>query len=370
MADAGVPTNPPSGGPAAEFHLTAAELDPIDQFRRDHKTAVLVVMFTDLKGSTDLAEQKGEIHSQAVRRRHDELLRAIVERGGTGRVVKAIGDSLMCVFIEPTGAVERAVEIQQRVADDNARRPGESPIEVRIGIHMGQVVVEEAVRPDVFGRHVNRAARVESLADGGQILVTMPVYDSACGWLASRRLVWKRHGDYLLKGIDEPVAVYEVCAPGTVPRPPAGKRVRGRRIGIALLAAVSCAVAALGLSLAFRGVTDTPVADRTAAVTQDATRRAEAKSKDLLRIAHPTAKYLGVRFKESAPRADGGHAVTFEIQYEGTVPGLDRGKACVLELVMDYSTDGKYEAFEWGRDTGKVPPGLATSAAKRLLGEP
>lgn len=212
--------------PEVEVHLE--DLEPIEQFRREHKTAVLVIMFTDLKGSTELAEQRGEVYSQNVRLKHDALLREIIERDGTGRIIKNIGDSLMCLFAEPTAAVERAVAIQQMLTQYNAAHSNDAAMQVRIGIHLGQVVVEEKVQPDVFGRHVNRAARVESLADGGQILLTLPIYDSAHGWLTERKLVWRDHGDYWLKGIDEPTRIFEVCPAGVQPRVPVGRRVSRR----------------------------------------------------------------------------------------------------------------------------------------------
>lgn len=209
--------------------LTNADLDPIDEFRAQHKTALLVVMFTDLKGSTELAEQCGEVNSQQVRERHDALLRTIVERDDAGRCIKNIGDSLMCVFAEPTAAVERAIEIQQKLADYNRAHPEDAAMQVRIGMHLGQVVVEDKIQMDVFGRHVNRAARVESLAEGGQILLTLPIYDSARGWLRERGLTWHDYGDYALKGIDKPIHIFEVCAPdGPDPRTPRGRRVLRR----------------------------------------------------------------------------------------------------------------------------------------------
>jgi hypothetical protein len=143
--------------------------------------------------------------------------------------VKSIGDSLMCIFAKPSVAVERAIEIQETLAEYNQSHSDDSPIEVRIGMHMGQVLVEDELQTDVFGRHVNRAARVESLADGGQVLLTLSVYDSAKGWLTERQLIWHDHGEYLLKGIDGATKIYEVCRPNCPgPRTPRGKRVRRR----------------------------------------------------------------------------------------------------------------------------------------------
>jgi class 3 adenylate cyclase len=198
------------------INLTRDELDPIEKFGKRHSTAVLVIVFTDLKGSTEIAEKLGEVPAQNHRLTHNGILREIIERKDAGRVVKTIGDAFMCVFAEPATAVERAVEIQQRLAQHNAEHPNDHPIQVRIGMHMGQVMVENA---DVFGRHVNRAARVESIAHPGQILLTHPVYDSAHGWLKERGYVWTDHGDYALKGISDPTRIYQVGPPGSTPGP-------------------------------------------------------------------------------------------------------------------------------------------------------
>ncbi|MBN1595461.1 adenylate/guanylate cyclase domain-containing protein, partial [candidate division FCPU426 bacterium] len=102
-------------------------------------------------------------------------------------------------------------------------------IAVRIGLHMGQVAVENSIQLDMFGRHVNRASRVEGLADGGQIYMTYPVVDSAKSWLGekiNRKLTWKMHGRYFLKGIPAPVEIYEVVDAdrGQPRRPAKGKK--------------------------------------------------------------------------------------------------------------------------------------------------
>ena len=221
-----------SSKPASDVHqaLTPTDLSPIDQFRSRHQTAVLVVLFTDLQGSTELAEKRGETYARSVRQNHDQMLREIIERDGAGTCIKNIGDALMCIFAEPTTAVERAIQIQEALAAYNAAHPDEPPLVVRIGMHMGQVSVEGDVNIDVFGRHVNRAARIESLADGGQILMTEPVHDSASGWLAEHGYQWADHGRYLLKGIKDPTHVFEVCTPSsTGPHTPQGNRVRDRK---------------------------------------------------------------------------------------------------------------------------------------------
>lgn len=223
----------------AAADVVAADLNSIADYARQNHTAVLVIMFTDLKGSTELAERSGEISARDLRHQHDHLLRGILERDGAGRCIKQIGDALMYIFAQPSQAVSRAVEIQQSLAAHNAEHSDQPPIVVRIGMHMGQVLVEKQASLDVFGRHVNRAARVESMANGGQILVSHAVYDSARGWLALQPVVWHDHGEYALKGIDEPTRVFEVCwKNGPSPKTPRGTRVRRDRVRRRTLAAL------------------------------------------------------------------------------------------------------------------------------------
>lgn len=223
-------THSPENNPAfsvADSHITPDDLIPVAAYARQNQTAVLVVLFTDIKGSTELTEFHGEEFARKLRHTHDELLRSVFERDNGGQLIKKIGDSLMYVFAKPSDAVARALEAQSKLHDYNSARPNEPSLTIRIGMHMGQVLVEKDVDIDVFGRHVNRAARVESLADGGQVLTTHAVYDSARGWLAGDLVSWHDHGDYLLKGISEPTRIVEACAEGVKPRRPPGRRISG-----------------------------------------------------------------------------------------------------------------------------------------------
>jgi class 3 adenylate cyclase len=212
------------------FSLGADEIASVESFRRMKDTAVLTIMFTDIVGFTELTEEKGERYSNEVRRLHDEVLETAVSEGGAGLVVKHIGDAVMAVFSEPSTAVERALQIHDgldRLARD---RPDIDPLEVKVGLDMGQVTVEEQVDVDVFGRHVNRASRIQGLAGGGQVLMSYTVFDSARGWLtgpASERFEWASHGRYRLKGVSRPVEIFEVADPtrGQL-RAPSGERVR------------------------------------------------------------------------------------------------------------------------------------------------
>jgi class 3 adenylate cyclase len=175
---------------------------------RNEEMAVWVVFFDDMRGSTllkdILAEHSDEEAFHALRREHDRLVGDVVTRDGAGHVVKSTGDGLIALFARPSLAVERAIEIQDRMHEHPHLR-------VRIGLDVGEVKVESvAGRPiDVFGRHVDWAARAMSLAGDGHICVTRPVYDDAFSWVTKKRIAWKSHGSYRVKRAETPLDVFE-----------------------------------------------------------------------------------------------------------------------------------------------------------------
>lgn len=197
--------------PDLPVELSGQENSSLRDYISSHHTTVLTVMFTDIKGYTELTESRGEAYVDAIRKAHDKLLTGIIEARQAGLVIKHIGDAVMAVFADPSLAVDRAVQIQQQLVHFNRDNPQWDDIEIRIGLHMGQVTVEGELTFDIFGRHVNRAARLESLADGGQVYMSYTVFDSARSWLSHHQhFGWQSHGRYQLKGISEPVEVFEV----------------------------------------------------------------------------------------------------------------------------------------------------------------
>lgn len=240
-----------------KIDVTSAEILSIQSYIQQKNTAVLTIMFTDIKGFTEITEQKGEEYASRFRCIHDEILTTIIEKDGMGLIIKFIGDAVMAVFSEPSVAVERALLIQQQIDAFNNSQHEFVPMKVRIGLHMGQVSVANSLQADIFGRHVNRASRVEGLADGGQIYLSYSVFDSAKGWLAGNKdLVWQSHGRYLLKGIDEPIEIYEVLPKGKgAPKPPLHgqkqKTVSKLAVGI-LLTLLAFAIGTLGAMYYFQ----------------------------------------------------------------------------------------------------------------------
>jgi adenylate cyclase len=136
-----------------------------------------------------------------------------------GRLFKTTGDGLLIEFMSVVDALRCASEVQREMSRRNSTVPPDSRIEFRIGIHQGDVVVEDG---DIFGDGVNIAARLEGLAEPGGICVSARVQEDAAGKVD---LAFAEIGEQLLKNIARPVRVYRVATQGeteaaTAPAPP------------------------------------------------------------------------------------------------------------------------------------------------------
>lgn len=128
----------------------------------------VTIVFSDIKDSTEINERLGDASWLRLLSEHDRVIRAWVAKYA-GHVVKTQGDGFMVVFGEPVDAIRAALAIQGDFARGGGRRLRRTPVEVRIGMHVGEVTSRDG---DYFGRNVALAARVAAHADGGQILVT------------------------------------------------------------------------------------------------------------------------------------------------------------------------------------------------------
>jgi adenylate cyclase len=139
--------------------------------------------------------------------------------GHRGRIVKTTGDGLLVEFSSVVDAVRCAAELQAAMAERNGPLPPDRRIEFRIGIHQGDIVVED---DDIFGDGVNVAARLEGLAEPGGICVSARVHEDAAGRLG---LAFEDIGEQTLKNISRPVRVCRVRpkSPLADPPPPAGE---------------------------------------------------------------------------------------------------------------------------------------------------
>ena len=121
-----------------------------------------------------------------------------------GRLVKTTGDGLLVEFSSVVAALHAATEIQAGMAERNAPVPQDERIEFRMGLNVGDVVVEDG---DIFGDGVNVAARLEGLATPGGICVSARVQEDAAGKVD---LAFEDVGEQQLKNIARPVRVYRV----------------------------------------------------------------------------------------------------------------------------------------------------------------
>lgn len=171
-------------------------------------TQLVVVFFDDMKGSTVLKERMAaasdEQAFQMLRKEHDGMVSEILTRDGAGEVLKSTGDGVLAILYKPSVAVERALEIQERLHEHPF-------LKVRIGLDMGEVSLESGglnLR-DAFGRHVDWAARAMDMAEAGHICVTRAVYTDAYSWIGKRRIAWKEHGPHRVKPGEPPLDVFE-----------------------------------------------------------------------------------------------------------------------------------------------------------------
>jgi adenylate cyclase len=154
----------------------------------------MTIVFTDLEGFTSYTAEHGDAAALALLRDHHRAAGPIVRRGG-GRIIKHLGDGLLCTFASPPGGLRAAVELV-------ATAP--YPLRLRAGVHRGEVIVSA---DDVIGHVVNVTARVAEIATGGQALATEDAIQAAgptpgvhVGKPRSRRL----------KGVTDKIVVAEI----------------------------------------------------------------------------------------------------------------------------------------------------------------
>jgi class 3 adenylate cyclase len=175
---------------------------PLDQVPpNDHIRAapggLRTVLFTDLVGHTEMMSRLGDERGRAVLREHESITREVLKQHG-GTEVKTMGDGFMASFGSVTKAVECAIALQRAFAD----RKGE-PLAVRVGLNAGEPIEEDG---DLFGATVILASRIAAKADAGEILVA----DTVRGLCSGKGFVFADRGEFVAKGFEEPVRVYEV----------------------------------------------------------------------------------------------------------------------------------------------------------------
>src|SRR6266481_2071105 len=168
-----------------------------------------------------------EIDEEGTHGRVKRIERSLIEPSIAehhGRLVKTTGDGFIAIFDSPVEAVRCGIVIQQHMVGRNASLPRHHWIEYRIGINLGDVIIET---DDVYGDGVNIASRLEGIAEPGQVYISGGIYEQikhklVCGY--------ESLGDRKVKNITDPVRVYRV-----LPDPAALNRTRKRRESILLI---------------------------------------------------------------------------------------------------------------------------------------
>jgi class 3 adenylate cyclase len=168
------------------------------KFRTNEKKN-LAIVFADICGSTALYESRGNEAAFSLIANTLKLLGDVVNRHG-GRVIKTVGDEVMCSFPLPDKALLACSSMQASIRDN----PWDQSLRIRIGLNYGEIIEKEG---DVFGDCVNVAARLSGLCNGGQILTSADMLNAVS---APLRASARRLSSSQLRGKVEETSIFEV----------------------------------------------------------------------------------------------------------------------------------------------------------------
>jgi formylglycine-generating enzyme required for sulfatase activity/class 3 adenylate cyclase len=191
------------------------------------------ILAADISGYGRLMQLDEEgTYARLTRQRRELIEPTLAEHHG--RLIKYTGDGFLAMFDSPVEAVRCAIVIQQNMVGRNTSLPREQWILYRIGVHLGDVIVEPF---DVYGDGVNIAARLEGIANPGDVYVSGGVYEQIKNKLVC---AYQSLGDRQVKNITDPVSVYRV-----LPDPAALSQARRKRWPVALLSVLTLGVIAV-----------------------------------------------------------------------------------------------------------------------------
>ena len=192
------------------------------------------ILAADIAGYSHLMgiDEEGT-HARVKRHRRELIDPTIAEH--YGKLIKNTGDGFIAMFDSPVEAVRCAIVIQQSMVGRNASLPRSQWILYRIGVNLGDVIVKS---DDIYGEGVNIAARLEGLANPGDVYISGGIYEQikhklVCGYQSL--------GDRRVKNITDPISVYRV-----LPDPAAVVQARHMRRLAAILALGITAIAIVG----------------------------------------------------------------------------------------------------------------------------
>ena len=234
------------------------------------KRRLAVILAADIVGYSRLmeADESGTL-AQLKTHRKELIDPKIAEYGG--RIVKTTGDGMLVEFASAADAVQHAVDMQRAIAQRNTAVPADKRIEFRIGINLGDIIVEG---DDIFGEGVNVAARLEESCEPGGVNISGKVHAEVAGKLD---LAFDDMGEQAVKNLDKPVRTYRVVLEGgaAVAAPAAAKSAAGARSPWLVPAAVAAVVVIAVIAVvAWQTTRDTDT--QTAATAPDAAEEQKA----------------------------------------------------------------------------------------------
>src|SRR5262245_48176063 len=161
------------------------------------------ILAADVVGYSRLMERDEADTLATLKNRRKDVLEPLVAQH-QGRIFKVAGDGMLAEFGSAVNAVHCAIDLQQAMAAANTPLPEDRRIALRIGVHLGDVMVED---DDLYGDTVNIAARLEGIAEPGGIVVSGTVFDYVRNKVRAR---FEPLGSQPLKNIAEPVHAYAV----------------------------------------------------------------------------------------------------------------------------------------------------------------
>lgn len=187
------------------FVLEVAAAENRARFGLRSGTAFRTILFTDIEQHGDLLRRLGDSVGRALLREHERITREALRAHG-GSEVKSMGDGFLASFGSAQRALECAITLQRALHEEGLGMEIDglpNGLRVRVGINAGEPIAED---DDLFGTAVIAAARVASLAEGGEILVANVVRELVAG----KGFLFNDRGEQPLRGLEDPVRIWQL----------------------------------------------------------------------------------------------------------------------------------------------------------------
>jgi class 3 adenylate cyclase len=163
-----------SASMSADLERLLEERARLDDIIQNKFTRTITIMFTDMKGSSSIAEEEGDMVSRFLIKKHNDIVFPVIN-DKKGVLVKTMGDGTLSYFDSARDAVAAAVQMQININQFNHSRPTKTAIQIRIGLNTGSSIVE---KNDIFGDVVNVASRFQTLALPGEIYISESTFNA------------------------------------------------------------------------------------------------------------------------------------------------------------------------------------------------